>query len=143
MDKTKFGVSVCLIASLFFMMALMGTNVEGLVIVLAAATYLFATESNAFLRKSIVKAIALLLVFYLASNLVGMVSDIFTFVNEIIKATNSTFRLKWPFNLDGIINSAIEVVRTITFLVLALLALKGQSFKIGPVDDMVDKYTER
>ena len=131
MEKTKLGVSVAAFGAFIFMAA----GVGGFVPAVLLAGYVLLMESNEWLRKTAVKALATLAVCNFIILLVGVVPDalgaFYTITNVRIAFLTDLF--------NGIVR-ILGILKDLAFLGLAFKALNQGTIKIPVVDGIVDKY---
>lgn len=134
MQKTKLGVTVGLVGATLYFLALINT----LSLILLAG-YVLLFETNEWLKKSAVKAVAVAITFSLIPVAVSFGSDIFSLLNAIMSWFNSNARLSYPLNLNTIINSSAYGLQKIILLLLGFKALTQGSMSVGPLDEIVNK----
>ena len=78
MQKTRLGISVGLIGSAMFFMGLF----SGYFVVTLLAGYVLLFEQNAWLKRSAVKALSLMVFFSLLVTLLNLIPDVFDVVNN-------------------------------------------------------------
>ena len=131
MEKTKLGVSVAAFGAFIFMAA----GVGGFVPAVLLAGYVLLMESNDWLRKTAVKALATLAFFNFIIVLVGLVPDalgaIYTITNVRIGFLSDLF--------NGVVR-ILGILKDLAFLGLAFKALNQGTVKIPVVDGIVEKY---
>ena len=136
MEKSKLGIAKELLAAGIFVGALAGGYVFAGLMVL----YVLLKEDDQWLKEMAVKAIATLMVFSFFINAVYLLPDVVggfgTFAN-VLDAGWASYKLTNGLNL---IADAIDIVRTIFFLVLSVKALKHQTINVPIVDDLIKKY---
>ena len=131
MEKTKLGVSVAAFGAFIFMAA----GVGGFVPAVLLAGYVLLMESNDWLRKTAVKALATLAFVNFIIVLVGLVPDalgaIYTITNVRIGFLSDLF--------NGVVR-ILGILKDLAFLGLAFKALNQGTVKIPVVDGIVEKY---
>lgn len=138
MEKTKLGISVCLLGALVFLSGYLGLTAVALV-----AGYVLLREENAKLRKYAAYVIALLVGFTLISMCIGAVSNVFSILN---------FR-SWVYEVDvvgtiySVITSILSTLSTIlalaekvVFGLFAVCAFLDKEVKIAPLDKFLEKH---
>lgn len=142
MEKTKLGVSVNLLGA----MLVVGVYFGGLQLAVLMAAYVLLFESNEWLKKTIVKAIAFSLMITVTCAVINLIPDIINwalgiinyFVNIIFKSFN--LNVNWLARLHGFITSALNYIKTMVFLVWTFKALNLGTVSIPVVDKFVEKY---
>ena len=134
--KTKIGISAGAYAAMIFLLALYG----GYTPLLIGVGFVLIFESNDWLKATVVKAFVLALCFSLCSTLLDLIPDLLAIINSWARVFNGGIDFS---KLDQIINaiwSIISFIKTILFLILALMALKMKTIGIGFVDKFVEKH---
>ena len=131
MEKTKLGVSVAAFGAFIFMAA----GVGGFVPAVLLAGYVLLMESNDWLRKTAVKALATLAFFNFIIVLVGLVPDA---LSAIYTITN--LRIGFLSDLFNGVVRILGILKDLAFLGLAFKALNQGTVKIPVVDGIVEKY---
>ena len=131
MEKTKLGVSVAAFGAFMFVAA----GVGGFVPAVILAGYVLLMESNEWLRKTAVKALATLAVFNFIIALVGVVPDALGAFYTI-----TSLRIGFLTDLFNGIVRILGILKDLAFLGLAFKALNQGTIKIPVVDGIVEKY---
>lgn len=134
MEKTRMGISVGLLGAALYFMGLI--NIVPLILL---AGYVLLFESNEWLKKCAVKSVIIYVAFGLILVLLGMIDDVFGFLNVIIAWFPGAFRLDFPGGIDSLISNAVSLIRSLLLVVLGFTALSQGSVKVGKIDNMVDK----
>ena len=145
--KTKLGISVGLLAAAAYFFA--AFSMVPLVLV---AGYILIREEDAWLRKSAIKAIAIVLFFMVVSAIIGvlmspqsLLNDICNFVNSLFTTANwhiSPRVFGWFNHSVSMLKHILNVVETLILLVSAAMALKQKSLPFGPVEKIIDKHMD-
>lgn len=136
MEKTKLGVSVGLLGAGVFFSALFG----GYIPVILVAGYVLLCEDSDWLKKAAVKAVALLMTFSVLTYALGLIPDLFYWLEDFLGLINLNISFSFINNIVNLLTSAIAIVKIVAFLVLGLKALKKEDFAISAIDDMVNKH---
>lgn len=131
MEKTKLGVSVAAFGAFTYVAA----GVAGFVPAVLLAGYVLLMESNEWLKKTAVKALATLAFFNFIILLVGLVPDV---LSAFYTITNVRIPLL-PDLFNGVVR-ILGVLKDLAFLGLAFKALNQGTVKIPVVDGLVEKY---
>ena len=134
MEKSKLGISVCLLSALTFL-----TGSLGITVMVLVGGYILIREDNKTLKKSAVNTIVLYLAFAVLTLCIGALDnliDVFNFngwmygssVYSVITAILST--------LSYIVSLAEKVI----FGLLAVFALVGKEVKLPVIDKFVEKH---
>lgn len=138
MQKTKLGVSAGVLGSAVFFLGLF----NGSLIAVILAGYILIREENVWLRKSAVKAVALLILFALLSAVLGLIPDVISFINSILSIFGGSFYISVVSNIIYMLRNGLELIRTLLFLLLGLKALNQGTVKVPVIDSLVDKCME-
>ena len=136
MQKTKLGISVGLLAAAIYFMGLF----SGYTVVVLLAGYVLLREENDWLKKSAVKAVALMVIFSLVSAIVNLIPNAISCIDYFVSMFGGSFYISFVSNLVSLINSSLNILEKIAFILLGLKALKEQDFAIPALDKLVEKY---
>ncbi|WP_010681132.1 hypothetical protein [Acetivibrio cellulolyticus] len=134
MQKTKLGISVGLLGAALYFIGLM--NFLGLILL---AGYVLLFETNEWLKRSAVKAVAIVIGFTLVTVIIGIGSDVIAVLNNLLSWVRIPFALSWPLQIDSIVLNAVDALEKLVLLVLGFKAFTQGSITIGPIDKVVDK----
>ena len=140
MVKTKLGISVGLFGAALYFSGLFG----GFLVLFLLAGYIMLAEENEWLKKTAVKAVALLIAFSLLPALVKLIPDLIGWINSILrvfsdKVSISTLLLS---KIMDVIYSTIDIGKTVLFICLGIKAFNQGTIAIPVVDGVADKYAE-
>ncbi len=138
MEKTKLGISVCLMGALVFLSSYLGITA-----LLLVGGYILLKEESAKLKKCVAYALTLYLVFLAASVVVGFVGNVFDILNfknwmysvDVISTIYSVIRA-----FLSALSSIISVAEKVVFGLLAAYTLTGKEIKIAILDKFVEKH---
>lgn len=134
--KSKLGISVGLLGAGIYLAALFG----GYVAVIVLAGYVLLVEENEWLKKSAVKAVALLMTISFAITLINLVPDLLSWISSLVSIFKGTFNYGVVSSVISLITKAIDIVRTCLFLMLGAKALNQGTVAIPFVDKIINKY---
>lgn len=134
MEKTKLGITISLLGGGLYFIGLLG--IIPLVIV---AGYVLVMEENQWLKRVAVKAVAVVLLFAILQNLLGLLSDSSTFLNTLVALFSGSINLTQVNRIISLVRIIISVLSTISLLLLGFKALRMGDIGIGPVDKLIDK----
>lgn len=134
MQKTKLGISVGMLGAALYFLGLI--SVLGLLIV---GGYVLLFESNDWLKKSVIKAVAVIIGFSLLSLIISFGNDIFSVINGILSWFSSTTHVSWPLNIDAIANGVINGLEKLVLVILGFKAFTQGDLKVAPIDRVIDK----
>lgn len=133
--KTKLGISVGLLGAATYLAAMFG----GYVVLLLLVGYILLFEQDEWLKKTAVKAFAVLACFSLLDAFVGFVPNILGLIYDISGIFGDAAYGGVLSNLVDVVQDVIGIVEKILFLVLMFKALKRQTVKINIVDSLIEK----
>lgn len=141
--KTKLGISVGLLGAATYFTGFFG----GYVIAGILAGYILLVEENVWLKKTAVKAVALLIGFSLLSAVVNLIPNIFDFIETLIRIFDQYFVFEAEIfavidRLVSFVLTALNLVEKVVFIVLGLKALNQGTIKIPVIDNLVNKYMD-
>lgn len=134
MEKTKLDISVGLLGAILYFSGL----INFLVLVILAG-YVLLFENNAWLRKSAVKAVVIVIAFSVASIIIGISNSIFDILNTPLSWFRIPFRISWPLSIDSIVLRALDIIEKVILLVLGFKAFSQGSMNLGPIDNIIDR----
>lgn len=134
--KSKLGISVGLLGAGIYLVALFG----GYPAVIVLAGYVLLVEENEWLKKSAVKAVALLMTISFAITLINLVPDLLSWISSLVSIFKGTFNYGVVSSVISLITKAIDIVRTCLFLLLGAKALNQGTVAIPFVDKIINKY---
>ena len=134
--KSKLGISVGLLGAGIYLVALFG----GYPAVIVLAGYVLLVEENEWLKKSAVKAVALLMTISFAITLINLVPDLLSWISSLVSIFKGTFNYGVVSSVISLITKAIDIVRTCLFLLLGAKALNHGTVAISFVDKIINKY---
>lgn len=138
MQKTKLGVSVAVMGAATYLIGYL----SGYLAVVVLAGYVLLMEENEWLKKTVVKAVATMLAFSLLSILIGLIPDVFSFIQDICNLFNGEVNFGVIYRIQSVLNSALYLVKVVVFLLLGLKALRQGTVKLPVVDKLVNKSME-
>ena len=140
--KAKIGLSVGLIAAVAYLCCL--SSYAALVLILIGG-YVLLAEENVFLRKSVVKALAVAACFLMLGVAVNLVPTFMSFLNDLLGRTGwvEGFSEMTGYRVIVGIFSAIGVLVKIARIVFAVLlgvfAYFGKTIRLPVIDSLIDK----
>lgn len=138
MEKTKLGLSVCLMGALVFL-----SGYAGLTVIALVAGYVLLKEESAKLKKYAAYTIALYVGFVLLSMCIGALSNVFSILNF-----NG-----WMYSVDGVstaysiitailstLSTIVSLAEKVVFGLFAVFAFLGKDIKIALLDKVLEKH---
>lgn len=135
MQKTKLGVSVGVVGAAAYFMGYF----SGYTVALLLAGYILLFEDNLWLKKTVVKAVALMVIFSFTSAIVSFVPNILGFVGDVAYIFGASFSIDLLYLIANAVDSAINITEKALFLLLGVKALGQRTIGISFVDDLIDK----
>ena len=135
MEKTKFGVSVGLVAAITYLVAMFGGYLATIVI----AGYVLIFEENAFLRRSVTKALGLLLASSLLALVFAFIPNVCIYISNIVTLSGGFFSYMKVLSVIEIFTGIIDFAISALFLTLAGMAFTGGKVDIPLFNKLIDK----
>ena len=136
MEKTKLGVSVGLFGAFIFAAAYFGGYMSAILVL----GYVLLMESDEWLKKTAVKAVATLAVFSFLIAVVGLIPEGINWLTSVINTFGANVRFEFLNDVFGVVKGFINIVKDVVFLALIVKALSKETIKLPVVDDLIDKY---
>lgn len=134
--KTKLGVSVAMMAAAAYLIGFFSGNVALLLIV----GYVLLCESDEWLKKSVVKALAVGLLFTLISAVIGFIPNAISIVDDLFNIFGGSFSIGFVSRIINFINTVLSVFEKLLMLGLAFMAFDNKTIKLPLVDDLIEKH---
>jgi hypothetical protein len=138
MQKTKLGISVGLLGAALYFMGLF----SGYMVTVLLAGYVLMFEENTWLRKAAVKAVAVMVLFSLASAVVNLIPNAMNLIDAIVSILGSHFYIAFISNLVSAVVTALNLLQKLVMLGLGLAALSQGTIAVPVVDKLLDKYMD-
>lgn len=135
MQKSKLGVSVGLIGAAAFLLCLFGGYIPALLLL----GYVLIAEENMWLRKTVVKAVVLMLLFSVVVGVINFVPSLLSVVNDLFGMFEESFYLPFVSNGISAILTLVTMLEKVVFLVFAVMALLQRTITIPGLDAFIDK----
>ena len=136
MEKTELGISVGLFGAIIFAVALFGGYIPSILLV----GYVLLMETNEWLRKSAVKALATLASFSVLMLLIGLIPDVLNWIASLINVFGASIYFSFINSVFNVINSLIGIMKELVFVALIFKALSQGTVKLPVVDNLINKY---
>ncbi len=139
MQKTKLGISVGLLAALVYFFGIISITP-----MILLAGYVLICENDEWLKKSAVKALVIVIVYYIISGIFGLGDNVFAFFNYFLGFINRILPFKiyldYPLSLDSFVINIVSLVKNLLLLILGFKAFSQKSFQLPMVDQFIDKH---
>ena len=133
--KTKLGISVSLMAAATYLLGLF----SGYLALVLIAGYVLLCETDEWLKKSVVKAVVIGLVFSVISVVIGFIPNAISLVDDIFNIFGEHFSIGFISAIVSFINTVLSVFQKLLMLGLAAMALNNKTIKLPFVDDVIEK----
>ena len=134
--NTKLGISTGVLAAAIFAVACFG----GYVSVLLLVGYVFLFESDEWLKKAGVKALAVMLLADFICGVINVLPSVFNWINRLLGFFEKSVNFTPVTNFLGLFTSVVAIAETVFLLLLAYKALKNETVKVPFVDSFIDKH---
>ena len=140
MEKTKLGISQGMLgAVVYFTAALLGY-----ISIFILGGYILLVEKTEWLKKCVIKAVVLMLLYSLLSTVIGLIPQMFSFSSgEDALLGGYYLYLTGAYSIVAAILVALNFVRIGLFIALGIKALNEKTITIPVVDKLIDKYMDK
>lgn len=135
MVKTKLGITIGLMGAALYAAALFGGYVPAILL----AGYVLLMEENEWLKRTAVKAVALLAGFSFLVYVINVIPDVVGWVLSFINLFGTSLYLSELNAIFSVLTSAVSIAKDLVFLFLIVKSLKLATVKVPVVDPLVDK----
>jgi uncharacterized membrane protein len=136
MEKTKAGISVGIAGAALYFAAYFGGYIPAILL----GGYVLIAEQNDWLKRAAVKAVATLMCFSALYAVIGLLPDALGWISSLVSLFNGSFSYSIVTKILNVITDAIDIVRTVVFLMLGVKALTMSTIKVPFVDSFINKY---
>lgn len=136
MNKTKLGISVGLFGAMVYFGGLFG----GYLLTVLLAGYVLWFEEDEWLKKSVIKAVTLMVCFSLLVTAINLIPNTISFINSFVLMFGGSFSITVVSQLSYVLINALDILEKVIFILLGLKALKQETLAISAVDKLIDKY---
>lgn len=138
MQKTKLGITVGALGAITFFAGFFGGYLAAIVL----AGYALLFEENAWLKRSVVKAVVLMVFFSVTVAIINVIPDLLEFVGNIASVFNGSFSIIKVNQVVNVVVSGLNLVEKVLFLGLGVKALSQGTIVIPFIDKKVSKYID-
>ena len=138
MQKTKLGITVGALGAITFFAGFFGGYLAAIVL----AGYALLFEENAWLKRSVVKAVVLMVFFSVTVAIINVIPDLLEFVGTIASVFNGNFSIIKVNQVVNVVVSGLNLVEKVLFLGLGVKALSQGTIVIPFIDKKVSKYID-
>lgn len=139
MKSTKLGISVGLIGAIIYFSSAFG---GGYLIALLLCGYVLLAEDNAWLRKTSVKAVVLMISFSLLNVILGIIPEMWGIITSLLSIFNKYPSSSFISGCSSAITGVISLIRSILFIILGLKAFNQGTIRLPIIDAFIDKYMD-
>ena len=136
MEKAKLGISVGIAAAAIYFIAYFGGYIPAILM----AGYVLIAEENQWLKRSAVKAVATLACFSALFAVIGLLPDALSWIGSVAYLFNGNFSYGVISKILSVITGALDIAKTVIFLMLGFKALTLSNVKVPFVDNFLNKY---
>lgn len=136
MQKTKLGISVGLLGSAIYFTGLF----SGYLVAVILAGYVLMFEDNRWLRRSAVKAVAVMVFFSLLITVLNLVPNAISFVNDIVSIFGGSFHVAFLTHLVSAAVIVLNMIEKLLMIGLGSKALTQGTIAVPVVDNLIKKY---
>lgn len=134
--KTKLGISVGLFGAAIYFLGLF----SGYLAMILLVGYVLLFEQDAWLRKSAVKAMTIMLLFSIISGIITLIPGAISVIDDALNIFNISFSVSFVQRIVTFITGLLGYLEKILLLVLGIQAVHQQSVNLGIIDQMIDKH---
>ena len=99
-------------------------------------------EENAWLKRSVVKAVVLMVFFSVTVAIINVIPDLLEFVGNIASVFNGNFSIIKVNQIVNVLVSGLNLAEKVLFLGLGVKALSQGTIVIPLIDKKVSKYID-
>ena len=138
MNKSKLGISVGLLGAIF----LFAGFFSGYIVAFLIAGYILIAEENAWLKRTAIKGIVLMLAFSVLSGLISLIPNALGLIQDAANIFDNYFDIPVVYEVINFINSALSIAEKVLFLILGFKALKQETLVIPPLDKFISRFVD-
>lgn len=138
MQKTKLGITVGSLGAITFFAGFFG----GYLVAIILAGYVLMFEENAWLKRSVVKAIVLLAFFSVTIAIINVIPDVIGFIGNVASVFSGHFAIAKVNQIVTVLVSGLNIIEKVLFLGLGIKALSQGTIVIPFIDKKVSKYID-
>lgn len=138
MQKTKLGITVGALGAITYFAGFFSGYLAAIIL----TGYVLLFEENAWLKRSVVKAIVLLTFFFVLVAFINFIPDVIGFIGNIASVFNGGFAIGKVEKIITVLVSGINIIEKFLFLGLGIKALSQGTIVIPFIDKKVSKYMD-
>ena len=136
MQKTKLGISVGLLGAAIYFMSLF----SGYMVAVLLVGYVLLFEENEWLKKSAVKAIAVMVFFSLLTAVVNLIPNVISVIDYIVSMFGGNFYIAFVANLVNAVVAVLNIIQKLLLIGLGVKALNQGTIAVPVADNLINKY---
>lgn len=136
MQKARLGVGVGLIGAAMYFMGFF----SGYLVAVIITGYVLLMEQDEWLKKTVVKALSLMILFSLCSAIVNLIPNVIACFNSLVSGFSGYLVISVFSRMASFVVSALDILEKVLFIILGILALNQKTIAIPFIDKMIDKY---
>ena len=138
MQKTRLGITVGLLGAALYFSGLFG----GYMITIILGGYVLLFEENAWLKKTAVKSVTLLMGFSLLTSLIYLLPNVIGLIDSILNVFGGTFYITFISNIIDVIDNVLGLGENLLFIILGIKALNQGTLSVLIIDKLINKYMD-
>lgn len=138
MQKTRLGITVGLLGAAIFFSSIF----SGQLVAIILAGYVLLFEENAWLKRSAVKAVVLMMGFSLLVTSLNLIPNLLDFMNNIAIIFNGSFNIVIVNKIILALVNGVGIVEKVLFIALGVKALNQGTVVIPAIDTFISKYMD-
>ena len=139
MEKTKLGISVGMLgAAVYFSAALFGY-----LALLVVGGYILFVEKTEWLKKCVIKAVVLMLLYSLITTIIGLIPQLLSLSGGEETLVGSYYLyLAGAYQIVSVVLVVLNFVRIGFFIALGIKALSEKTINIPLIDNFINTYMD-
>ena len=138
MNKTKLGLNIGMMAALVYL----ACNFAGYTIAMLLVGYVLLCEEDAWLKKSALKGVLIMLAMSIAGSVINLVPNIVSIPLDLLNIFGFNLHFYFLHEIANLLYNVISLAETVLLLFLALKAVNKQEIKVPVIDKIVEMFYE-
>ena len=140
MEKTKLGISAGMLAAIVYF----STAVFGYLALLVVGGYILFVEKTEWLKKCVIKAVVLMLLYSLISTVIGIIPQFLSFGGGEDGLFGSYYLyLTGTYQIVAVVLVVLNLMRIVLFIALGVKALQEKTITIPIVNRFISAYMDK
>lgn len=136
MEKAKIGISVGVFGAIIYAVALFGGYLPTVLLI----GYVLLMESNEWLKKTSVKALATLACFSILLLVVELIPDALNLITSFINIFGASLYFSFINEVFSVISQVIYFIKDLLFIALIFKSFNQGTIKLPVVDNLINKH---